>query len=435
MKPQAEMTTPLDAREHLFRCTGCGREGFTAGGMAHHVCRPGKASEHGERSSEIGGRNSANSELRTARSGPPSPTTFGTLAGAATQNPKDTQDMISPDASPAATTVETAPKGKGAKKGKKGKAKPAAAAPAEAGTTNGPALRDPAKLKPHPLFEKTHHPMMPKDSPQWAALVESVRDHGVLEEVMVTSDGLVVDGRHRVAAAVEAELKEIRVTVVDGAAAPMIIASTLIHRRHYSKSARAYLVAPFAEEAVEASERLRRAKVSANLLQNSRPAQKLGSSEEGSATPLQKFSQELGIGLEYLRHGRDVHARLEKVGKIIVEHPDTKEKMTVRERVEDLLFNEATSFQPVLAMLGYLAAGNIPEGQKLKDQRAEYGRLAKEKLKSLTANFRTWDTCNAVEKEELYQAIPKEVPQWPLDVAQRLYTELSKRRDEWMGKS
>lgn len=291
--------------------------------------------------------------------------------------------------------------------------------------------RNPAELRPHPLFAKTHHPMMAKDSAEWASLVQSVKENGVYQAVIITEDGEIVDGRHRAAAAVEAGIAEVRVEVVEGWQAPLIIAETLVQRRHFNKSARAYLVAPFAEEATAAGKKAR----NANLRQNSPNVQKLDVREEGATNTLESFADRMGISREYLVKARDVHARLEKISqKVMVTHPVSGERMTVRERVEDILFNEQGGFQPVLAMLGYLAAGNKAEGQELKDKRAQYGRLAAQKFNALSANFRTWDTCDAVEKEVLYQAIPKEVVQWPLDVAQRLYTALSARRGEWMGK-
>lgn len=294
--------------------------------------------------------------------------------------------------------------------------------------------RNPAELRPHPLFAKTHHPMMAKDSAAWAALVESVRENGVIETVKITSDNLIVDGRHRSAAAVEAGLEEIAVEVVDHAQAPIIIANTLMHRRHYNKSARAYLLAPFCDEVTAAAKRARALKVSANLRQNSRSTEPIGSSEEGSTSTMESFARQMGISVDLLRQGRDVFNRLEKVGTRPMVHAETKEKMTVRERVEQMLFEDGLGFQPVLAMLGYLAAGNTPDGQKLKDKRAEYGRLAGEKFKLLTDNFANWERTDAVERQVVYEALPKYIPAWPLDVCQRLYTELSKRREEWAGK-
>lgn len=74
---------------------------------------------------------------------------------------------------------------------------------------------------------------------EWNAFVTEIAANGVLEVVKVVGME-IVDGRHRVAAAIEAGLTEVPYTEVTEAEAAKIIDGTITGRRHWTKGARAY---------------------------------------------------------------------------------------------------------------------------------------------------------------------------------------------------
>lgn len=121
------------------------------------------------------------------------------------------------------------------------------------------------ELRPHPLLErvamlpavverqrklakttgkdrKAHADKAEELTSEWFAFVDDVAAHGVLEPLKVTADGLlVVDGRHRLAAARQAGLAEVPAILVQDKDAQAIILSAVCARRHFSKGALAYI--------------------------------------------------------------------------------------------------------------------------------------------------------------------------------------------------
>lgn len=73
---------------------------------------------------------------------------------------------------------------------------------------------------------------MPDSDPRFASLVESVREHGLIEPLKVTADGKVVDGRHRLRAARAAGLESVECQVVPDHSVGEIAMATLCERRH-----------------------------------------------------------------------------------------------------------------------------------------------------------------------------------------------------------
>lgn len=106
--------------------------------------------------------------------------------------------------------------------------------------------KNPAELGVHPLLKT--QPWMSEDDMN--RLVESVREHGVLQDIFITEGDEVVDGRHRWKAACLAGKSEITCQVVPEDQISSIILATILDRRHYTKSARAYLSLPLLEKAV-----------------------------------------------------------------------------------------------------------------------------------------------------------------------------------------
>lgn len=76
------------------------------------------------------------------------------------------------------------------------------------------------EMNPHPKLK--HFPMLPAD--KLAALAESIKTKGVLKPLSITKDGLVVDGRNRLLAALKIGLEEVPVEVLEGHPDPVLYA-------------------------------------------------------------------------------------------------------------------------------------------------------------------------------------------------------------------
>lgn len=99
------------------------------------------------------------------------------------------------------------------------------------------------------ILSETHHGDAARQqrseelAEDWAAWVTEIRTNGILEPIRVVPNGdgwLAVDGRHRLAAALEIGLEEVPVIEVSDEEASVIIESTVNGRRHWTKSMRAY---------------------------------------------------------------------------------------------------------------------------------------------------------------------------------------------------
>lgn len=80
---------------------------------------------------------------------------------------------------------------------------------------------------------------------EWDAFVTSVKRDGILEPLQVVADGdgyLVIDGRHRLAAAEAAGLESVPCFVRPAEQTLAIIEGTLAGRRHWTKGMRAYFL-------------------------------------------------------------------------------------------------------------------------------------------------------------------------------------------------
>lgn len=101
--------------------------------------------------------------------------------------------------------------------------------------------RDPKPLRRHPLHT-AHVPAPDKESPEWGAFVETVRNDGrVRVAITATKDGLVIDGWWRREAAVDLQLDQVPTEVVEQDEAALLIVETLTARKTMTRGAAVYL--------------------------------------------------------------------------------------------------------------------------------------------------------------------------------------------------
>lgn len=99
------------------------------------------------------------------------------------------------------------------------------------------------------ILSETHHGDAARQqrseelAEDWAAWVSEIRANGIMEPIRVVPNGdgwLAVDGRHRLAAALEIGLEEVPVVEVSEEEAAAVIEGSVSGRRHWTKSMRAY---------------------------------------------------------------------------------------------------------------------------------------------------------------------------------------------------
>lgn len=169
------------------------------------------------------------------------------------------------------------------------------------------------RLRLHPIVKQL--PQWPDDDPRLAALANDVATNGVLESIKITSDHLIVDGRHRWRAARMAGLSEVPyVTVEDGEAATVAI-SSLIQRRHYSKGALAYVAYPIFQEAFEEAK-----------TRQTRGLKK----GRSSPLPIESATGNIGDFANFLGVDRDTLYQAKAVHKLFFSDPEYKAQMEPR---------------------------------------------------------------------------------------------------------
>jgi hypothetical protein len=179
-------------------------------------------------------------------------------------------------------------------------------------------LRNPNDLGLHPLL-KTQPWMAPIEL---EALVADIREQGVLQALFITEDDEVVDGRHRWKAARIAG-KQVPCIVVPKDQVAAIILATILARRHYTKSARAYLALPLLEKAVAESV----AKKASNLRKGAKsPENRLNRLSEKKGSD--ELAEKLGISLDMLQLARNTERLFSQsdnlIEKWLFDHPAEK---------------------------------------------------------------------------------------------------------------
>ncbi len=126
--------------------------------------------------------------------------------------------------------------------------------------------RDPKSLRLHKL--RKHFPGIDKEAPDWIALTDSIAAEGILQPLLITAEGFIVDGGWRWESAKDWQLTQVPVQIVAEERAAVIIAETLIARKQMTRGATVYLMMPIIKEVVMSAELRRLANISAGRKTN-----------------------------------------------------------------------------------------------------------------------------------------------------------------------
>ncbi len=153
---------------------------------------------------------------------------------------------------------------------------------------------DPADLAIHPLVK-----LLPEETPDsepFATLVESIRDCGIEQPLIVDKEHRILKGRRRWRAARRLQLTEVPV-IIRAEDPATVILNSLLQRRHYTKSARAYLAYPLMKQAHEEARH--------RWLARLKSGGKSHSVTFGQS--IDDFADQIGVGVTFFKYAAKVH--------------------------------------------------------------------------------------------------------------------------------
>jgi hypothetical protein len=167
-----------------------------------------------------------------------------------------------------------------------------------------PTSRDPATLRPH---AKVKHLVgrWAKDSDKARALRRSIKEQGIQQPLIITTDGEILDGVTRWEAATALQLAEVPVVVREEAEALEVLLASEC-RRHMSASQRAFTFAPFVKEAFA-----RRAAMMAQMIKlPSHERTAFAHTPNGEKT-VADYAAQIGVSVRLLEQANELHRLFE----------------------------------------------------------------------------------------------------------------------------
>ncbi|MDB6125475.1 MAG: hypothetical protein JWQ71_4468 [Pedosphaera sp.] len=250
---------------------------------------------------------------------------------------------------------------------------------------------DPGKLSVHPLTKAM--PEWGAEDERFLALVEDIRARGVDQPLLIDGEERIVDGRHRWRAALQVRLPEVACKVIDDAEIASAILHSLIQRRHFTKSALAYLAYPLLEEAHEEAVQRK-----LNSLKNSN---KSSSSMESTTTKtVEEFARSFGFGRDLFYQARELHEKFKKDPRLKYEY-------------EAIILNGELGLGTFLASLVDSIATAVPRKPRFLSERFV---LVESAFETLTKRFAYWEEFDTDQRSELAPMIRRTVAKMPVDL-------------------
>jgi ParB-like chromosome segregation protein Spo0J len=266
-------------------------------------------------------------------------------------------------------------------------------------------LRDPNELRPHPLIKPM--PRWAKDSDEWRAFVDDIREHGVREQIKVCGD-LVVDGETRRLAAKQLKLQVPVEEVGEDEVLAIIIRNLLLRRNVVSKSALAYLAYPLMKPAHEEA----LARHLARLKTGNRETIPHAVRDGGK---IEDFAEQIGVGERLFQQAAKIH-------ELLAEQPD------LRTETEESILVGGSGLGGILA--GF--AGRESTKQKPKGDKGAFGRV-EEALKATMHRWKDWGRIPDDKRNQALALIRRNVTAMPEDVraeVKRAIREIEKAEKE-----
>lgn len=232
---------------------------------------------------------------------------------------------------------------------------------------------DPKSLKTHPAAAAI--PDLPPA--QYAALKASIERKGILQPLLVDDAGRVIDGRHRLRAAVELGLEAVPVASIDGADAALIACEAAVARRNLTASGRVLILFTAHPDLQRGGADRRKGNLKRGA---SRPdVNSVTSGESKEFATFEALADRYGVPRQYFSVLAEIRAEADA------------EEWAVA--VRSILENEA-SIPAVRAGL----AGRRPTAGS-KRTAPDYGHIAPKAITTLTNTFKGWSRIKWIRNE------------------------------------
>ena len=344
--------------EQLFACPVCQRSGFTSRGLKSHECRVLGRRLTGRECLAIAGHLPA-SDL------PVAPATGFTA--------NITADESASWQAPAAYVAQF----------------PAMEPNTETNPVSAISLRQPAELPDHPLL--AHIPVWASHEPEFQSLKADIAARGVDNPILLDGQGRVVDGRNRRNACAAAGVQVPAKVIPDDQVVAAIL-SALGNRRHVTKGAMAYLLAPLLKPAVEEA----RARQAAALKRGEVPS---SSQKTTGNVTVEGLADGFGFGRNLLFQALDLH-------KKFAEHPELRTQFE-----EGVLTGELGLGGVIQAIAGKLAT----EGKERVVRPAD--ALIVRAFTDLRNRWQGWQGLPETKRDEVKAQVVAGASEWPADLA------------------
>ena len=242
-------------------------------------------------------------------------------------------------------------------------------------------------------------PRWEKETPEWAAFVQDIRERGINTPLVILTDGTLIDGETRRRAAMRINLVTVPCHVIAEDVAAQTILQHLLLRRNLGKSALAYVGYPLIEAAHEEA----KARALERLKRGDSPVRQ---ALPDGAKRVEDFAESMGISERLFRQAAQVR-------EIFVEDPEFRDEM--EPRILDTV--DPVGLGAVIA--GY--AGRKATSGKAKGKRAnEQLELFTEALGGLGKRLGYWDKMDVENREKALPVLRKTVAAMPADLRDEL---------------
>jgi hypothetical protein len=252
----------------------------------------------------------------------------------------------------------------------------------------------PADLRLHRL--QANIPAPDRDSTEWVAFVDSIQNGGILQPLIITPDGQIMDGGWRWRAAKQLDLLEVPCLIRSESEAAVIITESLLHRKQMTRGAAVYLALSLVSDFVASAEtrrlnNLKRGNKTREIPLFS-PKSSNCSSEENRVVNL---CERWGIAAETYNRARQVR-------EIFEASPEIKEEW------EPKLLSGEKNLWNILSAVGGAGADQTGRDEVVARKQLEFWTSA---FKPLCQRVSFWKKLNGERRDAVLQ-------QWRTDAAE-----------------
>jgi hypothetical protein len=169
-------------------------------------------------------------------------------------------------------------------------------------------LRDPVELRLHPL-QKKYIPDPDKESAEWLSFVDAQSAAGPdgIPPIVVTPEGLIMEGGRRWRAAKQLGWREIRVETRPDSVAASIIVESLLGQRNMQRCAKVYIAICLLKEFVESAEARRFLHLKNGVKTLEKPLSSNSTANGKKDDSLRSLAEKFGVSKDTVRRAIQVH--------------------------------------------------------------------------------------------------------------------------------